>query len=98
MAGRQRDGFGHPDLTLLPPATRMMFSSGATLIVDLENAACRYPADLIERHFPGHGLGFPELAKHKRGLVARVEREGEIAVGDKIVLFSPPQRLYRHGG
>jgi hypothetical protein len=88
---------GIPDLTLLPPATRMMFSSGATLVVDLENAPCRYPAELIERHFPGHGLAFPALARHKRGLVAQVEREGEIAVGDEIVLFSPPQRLYRHG-
>jgi MOSC domain-containing protein YiiM len=84
---------GMPDLTLLPPVTRMMFSSGATLI--LENASCRYPAELIERYFPGHGLAFPALAQHNAGSLCR--REGEIAVGDEIVLFSPPQRLYRHG-
>jgi hypothetical protein len=88
---------GIPDLTLLPPATRMMFSSGATLIVDVENAPCRFPAELIECRFPGHGLAFPKLAQHKRGLVGRVECEGEIAVGDEIVLYAPPQRLYRHG-
>jgi MOSC domain-containing protein YiiM len=85
-----------PDLTLLPPSTRMMFSSGATLIVDLENAPCRYPADIIEQHHPGHGLAFPKLAKHKRGLVVRVEREGMIAKGDEIVLFIPQQRIYSH--
>ena len=85
-----------PDLTLLPPSTRMMFSSGATLIVDLENAPCRYPAEIIEQHHPGHGLAFPKLAKHKRGVVVRVEREGVIARGDEIVLFIPPQRIYSH--
>ncbi len=85
-----------PDLTLLPPSTRMMFSSGATLIIDLENAPCRYPADIIEQHHPGHGLAFPKLAKHKRGLVVRVEREGMIAKGDEIVLFIPQQRIYSH--
>ena len=85
-----------PDLTLLPPSTRLMFSSGATLIVDLENAPCRYPADIIEQHHPGHGLAFPKLAKHKRGVVVRVEREGVIARGDEIVLFILPQRIYSH--
>ncbi len=85
-----------PDLTLLPPSTRLMFSSGATLIVDLENAPCRYPAEIIEQHHPGHGLAFPKLAKHKRGVVVRVEREGMIAKGDEIVLFIPQQRIYSH--
>jgi MOSC domain-containing protein YiiM len=85
-----------PDLTLLPPSTRLMFSSGATLIVDLENAPCRYPAEIIEQHHPGHGLSFPKLARHKRGVVVRVEREGMIAKGDEIVLFIPQQRIYSH--
>jgi hypothetical protein len=88
---------GIPDLATLPPSTRMMFSSGATLIVDLENAPRGDPADLIESHFPGCGLAFPKLAQHKGGLVAWVERQGEIAVGDEIVLFAPPSRLYQHG-
>lgn len=87
---------GIPDLTLLPPATRMMFSSGATLIIDLENDPCRYPADVIEKHHPGHGLAFPKEAQHKRGLVAWVEREGAIKIGDSIRLFLPPQRIWGH--
>jgi MOSC domain-containing protein YiiM len=88
---------GIPDFTLLPPSTRLMFASGATLIVDLENAPCKYPAEIIERHHPGHGLTFPEKAKHKRGLVAWVEREGKIVMGDKIRIFLPPQRIWTAG-
>ena len=85
-----------PDLTLLPPATRLMFSSGATLIIDLENAPCRFPAEIIESHYPGHGLAFPQKARNKRGLVAYVEKAGRIAEGDEIIVFIPPQRLYAH--
>jgi len=87
---------GIPDLTFLPPSTRMMFSSGATLIVDGENAPCRYVGDVIEKHHPDQGMAFPKLARNKRGLVAWVEREGRIAVGDEIVLHIPPQRIYAH--
>jgi len=87
---------GIPDLTLLPPSTRMMFSSGATLIIDLENQPCKYPAEIIEKRHPGHGSAFVAMAKHKRGLVAWVEREGNIASGDTIRLFLPPQRLWNH--
>jgi MOSC domain-containing protein YiiM len=88
---------GIPGLTLLPPATRLSFSSGATLIVDLENAPCRYVGEVIDKHHPGRGAGFVASAAHKRGVVAFVEREGEIAVGDAIVLHLPPQRLWHHG-
>ena len=87
---------GIPDLTFLPPSTRMMFSSGATLIVDGENAPCRYVSDVINKHHPGRGDPFPKVANHKRGIVAWVEREGAIAVGDEIVLHIPPQRIYSH--
>lgn len=87
---------GIPDLTFLPPSTRMMFSSGATLIVDGENAPCRYVSDVINTHYPDKGDPFPKVARHKRGLVAWVEKEGAIAVGDEIVLHIPPQRIYSH--
>jgi len=87
---------GIPDFTLLPPSTRMMFSSGATLIIDIENAPCRFPAEIIERHHPGQGLAFPKVAQHKRGVVARVEKAGFIRKGDAIGLYVPPLRLYPH--
>jgi MOSC domain-containing protein YiiM len=88
---------GIPDLTLLPPASRLSFSSGATLIVDLENAPCRHVGEVIDKHHPGRGAGFVKSAEHRRGVVAWVEREGEIAVDDAIVLHLPPQRLWHHG-
>ena len=87
---------GIPDLTLLPPSSRLMFASGATLIIDLENAPCRFPAEIIEAHHPGHGLAFPQKARNKRGLVAYVEKAGQISEGDEIIVFIPPQRLYAH--
>jgi len=87
---------GIPDLTLLPPSTRLMFSSGATLIVDLENGPCRYVGEVIEKHHPGKGSGFVAATQHKRGVVAWVEKPGDIAMDDEIVLHIPPQRT--HGG
>jgi MOSC domain-containing protein YiiM len=88
---------GIPDLTLLPPATRLSFSSGATLIVDIENAPCRYVGEVIDKHHPGRGAQFVKSATHKRGVVAWVEREGAISVDDAIALHLPPQRLWHHG-
>ncbi len=85
---------GIPDLTLLPPATRLMFPSGACLIIDLENAPCRYVSDVIDKHHPGRGSKFVAAAQHKRGLVAWVECPGPVNLQDEIVLHLPPQRTY----
>jgi hypothetical protein len=85
-----------PDFTLLPPGSRLMFSSGATVIVDLENLPCKYPAEVIERHHPGKGLTFPKLAMKKRGVVAYAEKNGGIAVGDTIRIFVPTQDAWPH--
>ena len=87
---------GIPDLTLLPPSTRLQFPSGAMLVVDAENHPCRYPADIIAKHHPDATKGFIPAAMHKRGLVAWVEAEGMIHTGDKIRIWVPPQRIYAH--
>jgi hypothetical protein len=88
---------GIPDLTLLPPSSRMQFPSGATIVVDMENEPCRYPAEVIEKHNPGQKVGFVKAAKHKRGVTAWVEREGKVGIGDEITIWIPPQRLYETG-
>jgi hypothetical protein len=88
---------GIPDLTLLPPSTRLQFPSGATLVVDLENAPCRFVADVIAKHHGDAADRWIKAATHKRGVTAWVEREGEVRRGDAITLFLPPQRLYAHG-
>src|SRR5437773_5146129 len=77
---------GIPDLTLLPPSSRLQFPSGATIVVDMENEPCRYPAEIIASHNPQAKVGFVEAAKHKRGVTAWVEREGDITIEDQITL------------
>jgi hypothetical protein len=87
---------GIPDLTLLPPSTRVQFPSGATLVVDTENLPCRQVSSVIERIHPEKGGMFVKAATHKRGLTAWVECEGDVSVGDEIKIFIPPQRIYSH--
>lgn len=87
---------GIPDLTLLPPGTRLQFASGAMIVVDAENHPCRYPADIIARHHPDAKQGFVKAAMHKRGVVGWVEAEGVIRTGDSIAIWIPPQRIYAH--
>ena len=87
---------GIPELTMLPPATRLQFPSGAMIVIDAENHPCRYPADIIARHHPEQKKGFVAAAMHKRGVVGWVEAEGMIRTGDKVTIWIPPQRLYAH--
>lgn len=83
---------GIPDLTGLPPATRLAFADGAVLTVDIENGPCRYPAEVIERHHPGQGMAFPKVAKGRRGVTGWVEKPGRIALGEEVRLYLPPAR------
>ena len=85
---------GIPSLTLLPPSTRLVFSSKATLVVDLENRPCIYPAQIIDQHYPGKGRKFIKKAMHKRGVTAWVEREGSLQCGDSVEVFFPQQALH----
>jgi hypothetical protein len=87
---------GIPDLSLLPPSTRLQFPSNATLVVDMENAPCSQIAKAVERHHPGTQFKVVEAATHKRGLTAWVEREGEVRMSDAIRIVTPPNRLYLH--
>lgn len=87
---------GVPDLTLLPPSSRLQFPSGATLVIDMENMPCRQVADVISKFYLEKSSQFVKAATHKRGLTAWVECEGEIHVGDAINVFIPPQRIYHH--
>ena len=83
-----------PDLTLLPPSSRLIFASGAAIAIDMENEPCRYPADIIDSHYPGKGRMFVKSAMQRRGLTGWVEREGEICAGDAVAVHMPPNRLY----
>jgi MOSC domain-containing protein YiiM len=85
---------GIPRLTFLPGSSRLMFSSGASIVVDTENAPCRFPAEVIDRHHPGTGATFVACAQHRRGVTGWVEKEGMIRVGDTVAVHLPPQRFY----
>ena len=89
---------GIPDLSQLPPSSRLIFDNGTALVVDTENGPCKFPAQIIEANHPGHGLSFPKVARGLRGVVGWVERAGEIAPGDRARLHIPQQRVYAHAG
>lgn len=87
---------GIPDLTLLPPSSRLQFASGATITVDIENRPCVLPAKVIEESKPGFGKLFKPAAQNLRGIVGWVECVGEIDLGDEVELHIPIQRTWPH--
>ena len=82
---------GLPWFTLVPPASRLQFSSGATVTVDMENLPCNLPAREIETDHPGRGKKFKAAARRRRGVTAWVECEGVVRLGDAVRLFVPVQ-------
>ena len=81
---------GLPAFSRLPPSSRLIAADGTALVVDMENAPCRFPGEIIERHRPGHGAGFPKAALGRRGVTLWVERPGSLRVGDELALHVPP--------
>lgn len=88
---------GIPDLTHLPPSSRLQGPDGVTLVVDMENLPCQEPAVTIEKVRPGRGKGFKRAAEGKRGFTAWVEREGVLRLGDEMRLHLPVQRPWAQG-
>ncbi len=82
---------GIPFFTLIPPSSRLQFSGGATVTVDMENLPCGLPAREIEIEHPGRGRGFKAAASRRRGVTAWVEREGPVRLRDAVRLFIPSQ-------
>lgn len=81
---------GIHDFSQIPPSSRLIAENGTALVVDMENAPCRYPGDQIEHRKPGKGKAFPKAAMGKRGITVWVEREGVLALGDTLRLHIPP--------
>ncbi len=81
---------GIPDFSKIPPSSRLIASNGTSLVVDMENAPCRFPGDIIETHKPGYGKHFAKSALNKRGVTLWVERTGSLNVGDTLTLHVPP--------
>ncbi len=80
---------GIPDLTRLPPRTLLLFPSGAALRIDGDNDPCRKSGAAIAAHVdnrPDLQFAFIKAARDRRGLVAWVEREGEVRAGDEVTV------------
>ncbi len=88
---------GIPRLSMLPRGTRLVVGAVAALSVDDQNAPCRIAGRSLARHLDRAEieLGFAKVAQRLRGVVAAVDRAGEIAVGDEIVAHIPEQWIYR---
>lgn len=88
---------GIPDLSHLPPSTRLLFSSGAGLVVEAQNFPCKGPARLIQSYYPeipNMDKSFLREAVELRGIVAWVERPGRICPGDTLRVLLPDLRPY----
>ena len=87
---------GLPDLSHLPPSSRLQAPDGTTLVVDMQNRPCHLPARVIEEEAPGFGGAFKVAAKGRRGVMAWVEREGMLRLGGALALHVPDQRGWAH--
>ena len=85
---------GIADFTHVPPNSRLQAENGTTIVVDMENGPCNFPAREIEKDEPGHGKAFKTAAKGRRGVCAWVERQGDLKVGDTLRLHIPAQRAW----
>lgn len=88
---------GIPDLTRLPPSSRLFFEHGAALYVSGENKPCIHPGNVIQERFPDRvdlAAAFTKAAMHLRGLVAVVEKPGRITVGEAVTVKIPTNYRY----
>jgi len=89
---------GAPNLSSLPPMTRISFPELTAIALEGENHPCVYPGKAIQSHYPDRpaiGKQFPRAAYHLRGVVGWVERAGMIREGDIVRIDVPEQVLYR---
>lgn len=87
---------GLPDLSHVPPSSRLQAEAGTTLVIDMENRPCQVPARSLEVAHPGHGKRFRSAAAGRRGVTAWVERPGPLALGDRLTLHVPDQPVWAH--
>ncbi len=91
---------GLPDLSHLPPSSRLQSPDGCTLVVDMQNHPCRFPAiTIVEKLGPQNERfirAFKDAAKERRGLTAWVERSGTLHLGQRLHLFKPTQRPWQY--
>ena len=87
------DGFA--GLSLVTPAARLLFPSGAVVFVTEQNVPCRHPAEKLAEAYGDRKLAgrFVKAAIGRRGVVGIVEREGAVAVGDPVRYLASPAQV-----
>ena len=88
---------GIPELTRLPPGTRLYFSGGVSIVVEEENFPCSIAAQSVQEQLPGipeAGSQIVKAAMHRRGVVAWVECPGTIRPGEAVSVSVPEQYVY----
>lgn len=88
---------GIPQLSRLAPGTRLIFSGGASLYVTHSNNPCAGPGKILQEKVPdrpGLVAAFIQHAMHLRGLVAVVDKPGEIQVGEGIEVRMNGRYMY----
>jgi hypothetical protein len=88
---------GVPNLTFLPPGTRLFLEGGGVLVVEAVNNPCRIAGKVIAREAGRDDLElmFPKVAMGLRGVVASVERAATVRAGTAVEVRVPEQRVYR---
>lgn len=82
---------GIPDFSHVPPSSRLQGPSGATVVVDMENRPCQFPAMSLKQDHDEAAKTFKAAAKGLRGVTAWVAAEGALAFGDTLTLHIPDQ-------
>lgn len=88
---------GLPNLTHLPPSSRLQGPDGATIVIDMEDRAIGDPAvaAVIEAAYPEAGARFKPAAHNRKGVTAWVERPGVFEIGQTLTLHIPDQRAWQ---
>jgi MOSC domain-containing protein YiiM len=88
---------GLPNLTQLPPGSRLIFANGVVLYVTHYNTPCSHPGKVIQANYPerdGLTAAFVKAAQHRRGLVAVVDQPGRLNEGEVFQVF--PLKYYEY--
>jgi MOSC domain-containing protein YiiM len=81
------------DFTQLKLSSRLIFESGAVVVVDSDNEPCTKAGKAIVAAAgcaSNVAEDFVKAARRRRGLVGWVEREGLVRVGDRVTVVSRP--------
>ncbi len=87
---------GIPELSALPPSSRLIFPSGASIRVDAENGTCIFASTEVATQAGGDVKKVKESSKNRRGLVGSVEAVGRISINDECRVVVPNARPYNY--